>query len=230
MHGQHEDDIRPFEDTLEGVADLVNAIAKVLAAVAGSEDDLATLVARRDARAEQREAGRRLDHCARGVKRVDDRIAGDEDLRPRHILEIEHLGGASGRREMLVGDLRDEPSVHLLRPWFVDIAAAQSRLDVRDGYAPIEGGQRADHGARGVALHDDAIRLGLIVDLSERHQQAGAELIQRLVRLHDVEIEVGLDPGQRKDRIEQIAMLCGYADLRAQRTFGIELVDDGEEF
>ena len=209
---QDDGDIGTLKDALEGVADLSDTVAKILPAVTGRQNDFAVLVALGERATEYGETGVSLDHRAAGQKRVDDRIAGDMNLSPGHVLEIQHLGGASGRREMLVGNLGYDLAVHLFRPRLINIAAAQAGLDMRNRDPPVVSGERADHGAGRVALHDDPVRPNAVIDLADRQQQPGTQLIQRLVGFHDVEIEVWLDLAERENRIEEIAMLGGYAN------------------
>ena len=229
MDGQDQRDIGPLQDALEGVADLADAVAKVLAPMTGRQNDPASPVARGDFSAQRGEARIGLDPGPRGLQRVDDGVAGDEDLRLRDILEMQHLRRARRRGEMLVRDLGDDLAVHLFRPGFVDVAAAQARLDMRDGDAAVKGGERADHGAGRVALHDDAIGPGAVVDIAKRQQKPRGQFVERLVRLHDVEIEILRDLRQREDRVEQVAMLGRHANRAAQILPRLKLVDEGEE-
>ncbi len=57
VHRQDDDDIGPFEDALESVADLADAVAEILPAVTGGENDLAALVALGERGTEHGEAG-----------------------------------------------------------------------------------------------------------------------------------------------------------------------------
>ena len=130
---------------------------------------------------------------------------------------------------MLIGDLRDDLPVHLFRPRLLNVAASKACLDVRNRNAAIIGGERADHGAGRVALHDDPIWPSAVVDFADRQQKPRAQLVQRLIGSHDVEIEIRLDPGQGENRIKEIAMLRGHADRGAEIFLRIEFVNDGIE-
>jgi hypothetical protein len=56
-----------------------------------------------------------------------------------------------------ISDVGDEPSVHLLGPWRINIVRAQAGFDVCHRDSVVECRQRSGEGRRGVALHDDPI-------------------------------------------------------------------------
>ncbi len=92
------------------------------------------------------------------------------------------------------------------------IAAAQARLDMGDRDAAMMRGDRSGLGAGRVALDDDAVGPFGVQHLADAGQQPCGQRIERLAGPHEPEIDVRDDVGERKDLIEQFAMLAGHAD------------------
>ena len=67
---------------------------------------------------------------------------------------------------------------------------------------------RGGHRGGGVALDDDPVGLLRVHHLAEAGEQAGRERIERLVGLHQVEVVVGRDAGDREDLVEHRAVLA----------------------
>jgi hypothetical protein len=84
-------------------------------------------------------------------------------------------------------------------------------LDMADGDLAVIGRERADHGGGGVALHDHAVGLLGVHHIAETGQQARGQPVERLARLHHVEVDIGRDARDRQHLIEQPAMLGGDA-------------------
>ncbi|MHC2639870.1 hypothetical protein ACVJGB_002738 [Bradyrhizobium liaoningense] len=103
---------------------------------------------------------------------------------------------------MLVSDRTNDLAVHLFGPRRENVAAAQSRLDVRDRYTVIVGCQCARHGCRRVALDDDPGGLDFFQKLADLPEQPSRQMIQRLIGCHDVQVEVRDHLGQLQHLIK----------------------------
>ena len=73
---------------------------------------------------------------------VDPGIAGYEDPIAGNSFSQEIAAGPSGRGEVNIGYLADEPAVDLLGPRGIDVVGAQPGLDMRYGNPVVEGRQR----------------------------------------------------------------------------------------
>ena len=142
----------------------------------------------------------------------------------RHRLARQRGGGGVGRCEMQVRDRRDDAPVHLLGPGVIDVPRPEPGLDMGDGDASVISGQRARHCRRGVALDDHARRRFRV-----HHLAQGGEAVERLARLHQVEIDVRRQIGDREDLVEQAPMLGGDAGADAEVGSRGERADDGEQ-
>ena len=229
MQGKHDGDVLALEDGLQRVGDAENTGAEVLAAMAGDEDDAPVVVGEADAVPAGGEARVGIDDSPRCEKGVDHRVSGDVDPPVRHVLGPQRVRGPGRGREMLVGDGADDLAVHLLRPRRVDVAAAQAGLDMRHRDAPVVGSQRAGHGGGGVALDDHPARAHPVEDLADVLQQAGGELVERLVGPHDVEVDVGNDVGELQHLVQHLAVLGGGADLYGGGRLRLQPVDDRKQ-
>ncbi len=206
-----------------------HAVAEILAAVRGDEDQPLAGEALSDfvePGGERRIGG---DPGGGGVERVDHCVAGDMDRRRIHILAAQCLGSGFGGSEMLVGYRRDDPAIHFLGPGLIDVARTQSGLDVTDRDLPIICGERTDHRGGGIALDKHAIGLLGIEHPAEAGEQACSEVVERLARRHHVEIHIGHDSGDREHLIEQAAMLRGDAGADTEPALRLKRLDDGEE-
>src|SRR5262249_57821365 len=85
------------------------------------------------------------------------------------------------------------------------------------------------HRRRRVALADDPGWLHPIQGLSYRHDAARAQIVQSLARLHEIEIDVGNDPGDLQDLVEHLAMLGRDANGDVNRRFARQALDDRVE-
>jgi hypothetical protein len=121
-----------------------------------------------------------------------------------------------GGREVHVRDAGDDAAVHLLGPRVVDVAAAQSGLDMADRNLAVISGEARDHRGQCVAMHDHAVRLLGVQRRADAGDEPRGERIEALVLLHHVEVDVRHDPGDLQHLIEQAAMLRGDADAGLQ--------------
>ena len=230
VHREQDRHVIARGDAGEGVRDIVHAAAEIFAAVRGHQDDALARETLRDTvePAGERRVCRELG--ARRVQRVDDGVAGDVDRRGRDILAAQRLGGGFGRREMLVGDRRDDAAVHFLGPGLVDVARAQARLDMADRHLAVICRERADHRCGGVALHDHPVGLFGIHHIAKPGQQPRGQAVERLARLHQIEVDVWAQIGDTEHLVEQPAMLRGDAGAHVEPALRLERRNDGKEF
>jgi hypothetical protein len=162
-------------------------------------------------------------------QRVDAGVAGDIDLLAWNVLAQERIGGTGGRREMQRGDRTDDPSVYLFRKRRVVVSRAQARFDMVDGNLVIEGRDRRGHGRGGVALHHDAIRAECRQCVVHSPEHPRRQLRQGLVRLHQIEINVGSDVGDLEHLIEHLPVLCRHADEHPKARVFLQRMDDRKQ-
>ncbi len=161
-------------------------------------------------------------HLANVQQCVDDGVAGDGDVAVGHALADQVRGRCRGRREVPAGQPRRQAAVHFFRIGAVDIARAQSGLDVADRHLVVERRERGREGGGGVALHEHCVRTDPLHQRSEPRQRPDGDVGQGLARLHDVEVVVGRDLEDLEDLVEHLAMLRGHGDD------GLEAVPLGE--
>ena len=88
--------------------------------------------------------------------------------------------------------MADEPSVHLLRPWRVDIFGAEASFDVGYRNFVVERRQGPGESRRRVALHDDPIRPEDVEYSSDSRQRRSGQIRQVLIRAHNRQIPIGM--------------------------------------
>ena len=108
----------------------------------------------------------------------------------------------------------------------LEVAGPQARLDVADAHAAVKRGQRGSHRGRRVALHQEPVGLLARQDRIQVREDAGGELARRLVRPHQVQVDVGCDLEEREDLVEHLAVLCGRAHDDARSALFAQPVDD----
>ena len=94
----------------------------------------------------------------------------------------------------------------------------------------VIGRERTDHRGRGVALDDHAVGLFGVHHVAQAGEQPRGEAVERLARLHQIEIDVGGEPCDREHLVEQPAMLRGDAGAHVEPGHRLERSDDREEF
>ena len=147
---------------------------------------------------------------------VDDGIARDVDRGAGHVFGAQGGGGLRCGGEVQVGDHPGHLAVRLFRPWGVDVAAAQPRLDMADRDLAEISGERRDHRGQRVAVDQDAIGPPRVQRRAELGEDARRQHVERLARLHQVKIDVGDDAEDRQNLVEQLAMLRGDRDADVQ--------------
>ena len=229
MDGEDHRHVGPRREAADRRSDRLHAFAEALAAMAGDADDA---LAREPLLETGEAAGERgLLGNARGdpVQRVDDGIAGYVDRSGIDVLAPQRFRGGLGRRAMQRGDRADDLAVHFLGPRMMDVAAAQTGLDVRDRDLAVIRGQRPGHRRGGVALDDHPVGPLRVHDAAEPGEQRGGQRVERLVGTHQVEIVVGRDPGDVEDLVEHAAVLRADADSAVEAIVGFERVDQREK-
>ena len=135
-----------------------------------------------------------------------------------------------GRREVEARDDAQQPPVRLLRPRRGEVAAAQTGLDMRDVDARVERGEPRGHGRGRVALDDDDAGRAFVDDAPHFDEHARGDVRQRLIVLHEREVEVRRDAEQREHLVEHLPMLAGdaHADVERRRV-APQFRNDGSE-
>ena len=225
MKREDDADVGPLGEPGQGGADRAERRAQALPAMGGDQHGVAARFDGGQAgihlRAQLRVAVEPVDHQ---VERVDAAIAGDVDVAAEPLGD-EIVAGGAGRREMHVGDQADRPPVIFLGEGLAAAIGAQARLDMGDLDAAMEGGERGGEGGGGVALDDDAVGRGADEDRVEPLDQPGEERIERLLRRHDLEVEIRASEKKSSAGIEQVAMLAGHAQARFYRRLALQRLD-----
>jgi hypothetical protein len=146
-------------------------------------------------------------------QRVDDRVAGQEDVAGRDPLGEQGVPGGRGRGEVERRDPGREDPVHLLRKRLPAVAGPEPGLHVRGGDPLEEGGERRGKRGGGVALDQDHVGPHPPEQWRQPIQDARRDAGRRLARHHQVEIHVRLEVEYLEHLIEHRAMLGRDADL-----------------
>jgi len=135
----------------------------------------------------------------------------------RHVLGLQSLGRSVGWRRKCWSAI--EPTI------FRFTSSGQgayiyprSSVQLRHATPGYDGStMRARQSLRGgIALNNDPGRPNVIQHLANFGEQPRAQMIERLIGRHDVEIEVGNDVRQLENLVEQLPMLCRRADRTAE--------------
>jgi hypothetical protein len=113
---------------------------------------------------------------------------------------------------MQVREEIDDPAIGLLREGIVPIGRAEPRLNMGDRDSLIEGGERGAQGGRRVSLHHNVGRPLGFEYRGDLDDHVCGHTRQRLVRGHQVEIVVGDEIEQSKDRLDHLAVLSRDAE------------------
>ena len=195
--------------------------AEVLAAVAGDQHQLASVVKAGDVVACGLEdvdlligkglvALELIDHHMEGV---DDGVAGDED--PALRLLVEEVLLAEGRGgEVVGGNAAGDLAVHLLGPGAVDVVGAEAGLHVAHGNLLVERSEGSGGGGGGVAVDQHHIGLARLEHVAHTGEHAGSDIVQVLSLLHNIEVEVGLHLEDAQHLVQHLAVLSRHAHNR----------------
>src|SRR5262249_35428554 len=161
------------------------------------------------------------------LERIDDGIARDLDLLDGDPLVEEVAARPVRRREVPLRERRRDLAVELFRKGCVSAVRAETSLDVADGDARVEGGERSREGGGGIALdqHRGGTRGGQY--RRQAFEDARGYLAGHLAIAHDVEPVVGLDTEELEDLVEHLPVLVRDAHRGPEPRLGRQRPQDG---
>lgn len=89
------------------------------------------------------------------------------------------------------------------------VPCPEAGFDVTDGDLVVEGGDSGSEDGGGIALDEDGIGFLLDAPLGHGGDDAASEVSEGLAWLHEVEIELGMDPEDGQGLVEHLPMLGG---------------------
>lgn len=194
----------------DGAEHAVHGLSQVLAAVRRDEDEAGAL------RPLELGVGIALAHG--GAQCIDAGVAGDPDLRLRlALVEQVLLTGLRGGEVVLAHDV-DRLAVELLGPGAVDVVRAQARLHMAHGNLKVEACKRCREAGRSVAVDQDHVGPLVLEDCLELEKHVTRHVEQRLARLHDRQVVVGIYVEDAQHLVEHLAVLARHGHD------GIELI------
>ena len=107
---------------------------------------------------------------------------------------------------------------------------AESCFDVSEGDIAVEAGECGSEDGGGVALREDDIGFFVGECGVELDEESGGEFRERLVGLHDVQVNVGVDIEEMEHLVDEAAVLGGEEDAGAGGGVSLEGLDDGGHF
>ncbi|MCY1174421.1 hypothetical protein D9M73_146230 [compost metagenome] len=99
-----------------------------------------------------------------------------------------------------------------------------------DRHLAVVSHERADHRGGGVTLYDHPVGLFGVHHIAKPGQQPRGQAIERLTRLHQIEIDIGTQIGDAEHLIEQPAMLGGDAGAHVEPALRLERGNHRKEF
>lgn len=203
----------------DGAEHAVHGLAQVLAAVRRDEDEAGAL--------RPLELGVRVSLAHGGAKGVDAGVAGGPD--PGLGLALAEqvlLARLRGGEVVLTHDV-DRLAVELLGPGAVDVVRAQARLHMAHRDLQVEARERSGEAGRGVAVDQNHVGPLVLEDRLELEKHVARHVEQRLTRLHDRQVVVGIHVEDAKHLIEHLAVLPrhGHDGLELIRAC-LQLVDE----
>jgi len=167
-------------DALDRRADAGDAGSPALAPVHGHEQVRAGT-----------DADRHCRRCELG-DRIDDRVAGQDDVATGDALGGEVGDGTHGGGQVKPGDARDERAVALFGERLTKVVGAQAGLEMDERDPVPEGGQAGHQGGQGVALDEHGVRTGRLQLRLGGGRREGAEFgeaaggpVQRPAQIRD---------------------------------------------
>ena len=230
MDREYQRHVVAGREPVDGGSNRLHALAEILPPVAGHADDPLAGKARFQLGEAGDERRLALDPVNDPVQRIDDGVAGDVDRCRNDVLPPQRFGRGLGRGAVQCGDRANRLAVDLLRPRMVDVAAAQAGLDMAHRNPAVVGRERRAQRGRRVALDHDPIGPLLVHRSTDVRQQHRGEAVKPLTRLHEVEIVVWLDGGDRQHLVEQRAMLAAHADPAFEALVRRQRMHEREEF
>lgn len=153
-----------------------------------------------------------------GAQGVDAGVSGDPD--PGLGLAITEqvlLAGFRGGEGVLAHDI-DRLAIELLRPGAEDDVRAKVHLDMPHRDLQVETCECHDEACRGVAVEQENVALLVLEDGLELDQYVARHVEQRLIRLHDRKVMVGIHVEDAQLLVEHLGELTGHGHD------GIELI------
>lgn len=186
----------------DGAEHAVHGLSQVLAAVRRDEDEAGAL-----GPVELR-MGVAFAHG--GAQGVDAGVSGYPDLGlGLALVEQILLACLRGGKVVLAHDV-DGLAVELLRPGAVDVVRAQAGLDVAHGDLQVEACQRSGEAGRGVPVDKDNVGPLVLEDGLELDQNVTRHVEQRLARLHDRQVVVGIYVEDAQYLVKHLAVLARH--------------------
>ena len=149
------------------------------------------------------------------VQRINDRVAGDEDLAMSLFL-LEVLFAEGRRSEIVGGDATSDLPVHLLRPGAVDVVRPETGLDMAHGNLLVEGGEGGGGASCRVTMDQDDIRLAFLEHVAHAGEHAGSYVVQVLPVLHDIQVKIRLHIEDAQHLVQHLPMLPSHAHNRLE--------------
>lgn len=130
------------------------------------------------------------------MHRVDHRVSRQHDVGLGDALGAQQVDVVLGRRKMIGGELRDQPTVHLFRKRAERICRTQPGFHMPHRDATMEGGKASGQRRGRIALDQYEIRV-----VGRQHgvdcgNDLGKQLIKGLAGLHRVKIVIRADVEQ----------------------------------
>lgn len=212
-------------------ADTLEAAAKTFAAVAGDQEQAARAVDEVEGLVQPGAQSRVImDAVDRLQKRVDHRIAGDDDAVGGEMFLQQVTARGLRRRVEMFGDEIDGAAVHLFGIGPLHVIGAQARFDMAHRNALVKGRKGRRHGRGGVAMDQHHIGRHLVVEAVDLLEDQSRKRIQRMAGAHQLQIVVGLDGENLEHLVEHLAVLAGGADHAFHGGRGRQGLDDGGHF
>ena len=160
----------------------------------------------RRVRATGREAVVR-DLVQRPQQRIDACVARDENTIVGYLLAPEIRSRHFGRRKVIITQDIHETTIHLFRKRSARVAGSEASLDMAKRDFQIKSDKAGRKARRRVALDQDHIRPLANPGSVEPRQETRGQTGKLLVVLHEVQIDIGLNPEDPERLVEQPPML-----------------------
>src|SRR5690606_37842297 len=116
---------------------------QILSAVSRNKNDVPCAIEETKFRIQlEPQRGLAVNASHHGLQRIDDRIAGDDDLACRDSLPNKLRARSGRRRKMDIGMKRNDPAVRFFRKRLVETAGPEACLDVTDPYFLVKRRER----------------------------------------------------------------------------------------
>ena len=225
MHRVNDLDIAALRQLTQGFTDIEEAVAEIFPTMPGDQQDLAVGLQEGKLLVQTgTQFGILFDALRSQLQGIDHRVASDKRA-PLQAFAQQVATRFVGRGKQHVGTQIDAATVHLFRPWAVDITGTQPGFHMAHRDAAMEGTHRRDHGGRCVAMHQHTIRLGHLQHRINRPVQRSGQRVEGLVRRHHVQGEISFQIEQLQHLFKHALVLAGDADLRVDTRFCSQCLD-----